>query len=152
MIFCKLSVQSIHIKSSNHHPDAYHHHMIILIIIIAETEASSRCSSNSTYIYIHGKDPPTMLGMAPAMCPITSSSKNLLSKEHQASLWSTQTSPWLVVWSTHLLCARPSQHTGASLLVSTPYLWYSDIWSRCALTCRGTLGSQTTSHNSSSHR
>ena len=52
--------------------------------------------------------------------------------EHQASPWSTQTSPYLMALSTHQLSIPLSQHIWASLLPSTPYPWYSDTWSRCA--------------------
>ena len=79
---------------------------------------------------------------------VTSPLRELLSGEHQASPWSTQTSLWPMAWSTHQLSIRLSQHTRASLL-SAPYPWYSDILSQYALTGHGTLGSQTTSHNSS---
>ena len=71
--------------------------------------------------------------------------------EQQASPWSTQTSLWLMASSTHQLSVPPLQHIGASLLPSTPYPWYSDTWSRYALTCHGTLDSLTTSHNFGYH-
>ena len=73
------------------------------------------------------------------------------SGEHQASPWSTQTLLWLMALSTHQLSVCPSQHTRASLLPSTPYPWYSDTWSRYALTCHGIPGTSTTPHNSSCH-
>ena len=73
------------------------------------------------------------------------------SGEHQDSPWSTQTSLWPMVLSTHQLSIRPSQHTGASLLLSAPYPWYSDTWSWYALTFHGILDSLTTLHNSGCH-
>ena len=66
------------------------------------------------------------------------------SREHQASPWRTRTSLWPTASSTHQLSIPPSQHTGASLLFSTPYPWYSDTWSRYDLTCHGTPSSPTT--------
>ena len=52
--------------------------------------------------------------------------------------------------NTSAICSSV-QHTGASLVLSAPYPWYSDIWSRYASTCHGTLGSLKTSHNSGCH-
>ena len=39
----------------------------------------------------------------------------------QASPWSTQNSLCIMAFSTHQLSIHPSQHTGASLLLSAPY-------------------------------
>ena len=58
---------------------------------------------------------------------ITSPWKEPRSEVHRASLWSIQTSLWLAAWSIHRLSAHPSQHTRASLLLSTSYKNASDI-------------------------
>ena len=82
---------------------------------------------------------------------ISSFWKEPRSWEHQASPWSTQNSLWLMASSTHHLSVHSLQYIGASLLSSAPYPWYSDAWSRYDLTCHGTQGSLTTSHNSGCH-
>ena len=83
---------------------------------------------------------------------ITPSLEGSRSRSHQVFLWSTRTSFSQEAWSTHWLSTPPLPCTGASLLLSTPYPWYSGTWSRCASTCHGTQGFSTASRNSDCRR
>ena len=83
---------------------------------------------------------------------ITPSFEGSHSGSQQVFLWSTQTSLYSEDWLTHWLSDHLLPHTGASLLLSTPYPWYSGIWSLCASTCHGTQGYLTTSRNFDCYR
>ena len=92
--------------------------------------------------------------------PILSPCQNGYGSHHclweEASIWRT---PSLSLKYSNFILANGFVNTsaicssvaGASLLLSAPYPWYSDIWSRYASTCHGTLDSLTTSRNSGCH-
>ena len=66
----------------------------------------------------------------------------------RACLGSTQTSHKIEAWSTHLLPIHPCPRTQALQLHSAPSHVCRSTESLCALTCHGTLGSQSSLCNS----
>jgi hypothetical protein len=78
-------------------------------------------------------------------------SREVLFRQHQACLESTQTSHETEAWSTHLQPAHLCQHIGALQLPSIPYHECSVTKSLCALIYHGTLGSLSSLYNSVYH-